>query len=98
MDINAWWAGDTTERYWLEITARTDLGSDLFAPTAQQGGTPYWDYELLTHVQPGDVVLHWHKSMFEEPAIVGWSRATGAYEDTDIEWQARGTVGRLEGR
>lgn len=81
----------------MEITARADLGADLFAPTAQQGGAPYWGYELLTHVQPGDVVLHWHKELLDEPSIVGWSRATGAYEDTDIEWQARGSVGRRKG-
>jgi hypothetical protein len=29
--------------------------------------------------------------------IVGWSQATGTYEDTDISWQAHGTVGRTRG-
>ncbi|QNE18599.1 hypothetical protein F1D05_12635 [Kribbella qitaiheensis] len=81
----------------MEITDRSDLGSDLFAPTTQQAGLPYWGYELITHVQAGDIVLHWHKSLIGEPAIVGWSIATGVYEDTNISWQARGTVGRIRG-
>lgn len=42
-------------------------------------------------------MLHWHKELLDEPSIVGWSRATGVYEDVDIEWQARGTVGRRKG-
>lgn len=81
----------------MEITNRADLGADLFAPQTQQGGKPYWGYELLTHVMPGDIVLHWHKTLAGEPGIVGWSRATGTYEETTIEWQARGTVGRAKG-
>jgi hypothetical protein len=97
VEINEWWAGNTDQRYWMEITGRSDLGGDLFAPTTQQGGRPYWGYELITHVQAGDIVLHWHKSLLGEPAIVGWSIATGFYEDTDISWQARGTVGRARG-
>ncbi len=43
------------------------------------------------------MVLHWHKTLADEPGIVGWSQATGAYEDTDISWQAHGTVGRAKG-
>ncbi|QIK65621.1 DUF3883 domain-containing protein [Nocardioides sp. HDW12B] len=97
MQIRDWWSGHTSERYWMEITDRHDVGADLFAPTLDGGGRPYWGYELITHVRPGDVVLHWHKTMYGEGAVVGWSRATGAYEDTDISWQARGTVGRASG-
>ena len=51
----------------------------------------------MTYVQAGDVVLHWHKMLAGEPGIVGWSQATGEYEDTDISWQAHGTVGRARG-
>lgn len=97
MEINDWWQGDASERFWMEITDRGDLGADLFAPTTQQGGKPYWGYELVTHVAPGDVVLHWHKSLLAEPGLVGWSVATGRYEDTEIGWQARGSVGRAKG-
>jgi len=97
MAINDWWAADPAERYWMEITDRDDLGADLIAPTADGSGKPYWGYELITYVQPGDIVLHWHKSLAGEPGIIGWSQATGSYEDTDISWQARGTVGRATG-
>lgn len=81
----------------MEVTDRNDLGADLFAPTLDGGGRKYLGYELITYVQPGDIVFHWHKSLAGAPGIVGWSQATGAYEDTDIEWQAQGTVGRAKG-
>ena len=97
MTINEWWTADAAQRFWMEITDRDDLGADLFAPTTDGSGRPYWGYELITHVQPGDVVLHWHKTLAQEPGIVGWSQATGSYEDTDISWQAHGTVGRAKG-
>lgn len=97
MAINEWWAADPSQRFWMEITDRDDVGADLFAPVVNGSGRPYWGYELITYVQPGDVVLHWHKTLAGEPGIVGWSQATGAYEDTDISWQAHGTVGRASG-
>lgn len=97
MAINEWWAADPSQRFWMEITDRDDLGADLFAPTTNGSGDPYWGYELITYVQPGDIVLHWHKTLADEPGIVGWSQATGSYEDTDIEWQAHGSVGRAKG-
>jgi hypothetical protein len=95
--INEWWAADPDQRFWMEITDRADLGADLFAPTTDGSGRPYWGYELITYVQAGDIVLHWHKTLADEPGIVGWSQATGAYEDADISWQAHGTVGRTRG-
>ena len=95
--INEWWVTDPKQRFWMEITDRDDLGSDLFAPTTDGSGRPYWGYELITYVQPGDIVLHWHKTLAGEPGVVGWSQATGTYEDTDISWQAHGTVGRASG-
>lgn len=97
MAINEWWAADPAQRYWMEVTDRGDLGADLFAPTTDGSGKPYWGYELVTYVQPGDIILHWHKTLAGEPGIVGWSQATGAYEDTDIQWQAHGKVGRATG-
>jgi hypothetical protein len=38
----------------MEITNSEDLGADLFAPMADGSGRPYWGYELITYVQPGD--------------------------------------------
>jgi hypothetical protein len=93
-EINAWWRHDPSERYWLEITDRADLGTDLFAPQADYRGRPYWSYNLVTAVQADDVVLHWHKNLAGVPAIVSWSIASGVPEQATIVWQARGTVGR----
>ena len=68
MAINEWWAADSGQRFWMEITDRYDLGADLFAPTTDGRGRPYWGYELITYVQPGDIILHWHKTLAGEPA------------------------------
>jgi len=92
--VNIWWDQDSRERYWLEITDRDDLGADLWAPKVDDAGRPYWSYNLVTEVREGDVVLHWHKSLMGAPAMVGWSIASGAPEESTIIWQARGTVGR----
>lgn len=97
MAINEWWTAEPAQRFWMEITDRPDFGADLFTPTTDGSGRPYWGYELVTYVKPGDVVLHWHKTLAGEPGIVGRSEATGAYEDTDISWQAHGAVGRAKG-
>lgn len=81
----------------MEITDRNDLGTDLIAPTTDLNGKPYWGYELITHIQPGDIVFHWHKHLAGDPGIVGWSRATGAYEDDEIQWQAHSKAGIVKG-
>ncbi len=92
-----WWDGDDTERYWMEITNRQDLGADLHAPKLNDSGRPYWSYNLVTDVRDRDIVLHWHKELTGTPAIVGWSTAVGAPQDSSIVWQARGTAGRAHG-
>lgn len=95
MAITAWWSGDNTERYWVEVTDRSDLGENLHTPKASTTGTSTWGYELVNYVQPGDVVFHWHKRIADAgPALVAWSVATGDIEDTQIKWQAHGTYGR----
>jgi Domain of unknown function (DUF3883) len=81
----------------MEITDRRDLGENLWAPQAHQGGRPYWGYELITSVQPDDVVLHWHKRLMGSPGVVGWSVAADTFEATRGGWQARGTRGRATG-
>lgn len=95
--LNLWWDSDPSERYWMEITDRQDLGTDLLAPQADDAGRAYWSYNLVTDVRDGDVILHWHKSLMGTPGIVGWSTATGAVESSTIVWQARGTAGRQNG-
>ncbi len=89
--VNDWWAGLPEERYWLEITDRSDLGIDLRAPLVGEDGKPTWSYSLARWVNPGDVVFHYHK---EEQAIVGRSRATATQWTDEIVWGARGTSAR----
>lgn len=57
---------------------------DLIALTTGCSGKPYRGYELITYSQPGDIGLHWHKTIADEPGIVGWSQAAGTFEDPDI--------------
>ncbi|MGN9890593.1 protein NO VEIN domain-containing protein [Micromonospora sp. L31] len=94
MAINEWWHGDPAERYWMEITDRIDLGADLHAPQVDDAGREYWSYALVTAVQPGDVVLHWHKSLLGAPGVVGYSTAAEGPEEDEIVWASQGTYGR----
>lgn len=97
MTINNWWQSDQRESYWMEITDRDDLGTSLWAPQRDGSGGESWSYTLLTYVEPGDRVFHWHKSSAGEPAIVGWSEALGPLQVETRSWQARGTRGRARG-
>ncbi|SNY53708.1 DUF3883 domain-containing protein [Paractinoplanes atraurantiacus] len=96
MALNEWWAGDPAQRYWLEITDRPDLGENLHAPQRDGAGTAKWTYDLVRYVEPGDVVLHWHKTLIGRPALVGFSQAAGAVTASTIVWRARGTSGRAK--
>lgn len=87
---NPWWQGDPSERYWLEITDRTDLGSDLWSPQKGDAGRTTSGYECMSYVQPGDVVYHYWKQPGDEPGIVGASRVTGSAFTSTIRWLARG--------
>jgi hypothetical protein len=97
VSINNWWTSDGSEIFWMEITDRSDLGSALWAPQLNGAGSESWSYSLLTYVQPGDRVFHWHKTRAGEPAIVGWSEAVGPLKVEEKSWQARGTRGRARG-
>lgn len=99
MVINDWWAGDPAERYWMEITDRTELlGDDLNAPTLNGSGRPEWSYSLVAETRPGDIVFHWHKNLVGQPALVGWSEVLGPLAiDSGYTWLAHGTRGRARG-
>ena len=97
MAINNWWEGDPSERYWMEITDRVDLGDDLRAPKTNATGGESWSYTLTSYVQPGDIVFHWHRTLAGEPALVGWSEAVGPLESFTMSWQAKGSAGRARG-
>jgi len=86
-----WWDGMAEERFWVEITDRADLGSDLAAPQLNEEGRSYWSYDLVREVGEGDVVLHY--AARPNKAIASWSRAVGdPYEDT-LTWGAHGQAG-----
>ena len=96
MAINDWWSGEVSERFWMETTGRDDLGVDLHAPQLNGAGRPEWGYALVAETQPGDVVLHWHKSLIGRPAMVGWSVVTGPLSvDEDYSWMPLGSRGGL---
>ncbi|MEU6029668.1 DUF3883 domain-containing protein [Streptomyces tauricus] len=95
MPVNRWWRHDPTERYWLEITNREDIGANLLAPQANDRGEEYWSYELVREVRPGDLVLHWDKN--HGPGVVGYSHVQGDVFASTIIWQSRGTYGRQRG-
>lgn len=95
MELHEWWAGDPSERYWLEITDRADLGTNLWAPQLDDGGRPTWGYELVTAVRPGDMVMHWSK--LGTKALVAYSHVVGMPQASTILWQSHGTYGRQHG-
>ena len=92
MAIHEWWAGDGDERYWLEITNRSNIGEDLIAPKYDDAGNEYWSYALVSHVRTGDVVFHWDKNA--GPGITSFSVVTSEPRTSRITWQSRGTYGR----
>ncbi|KAA6214889.1 EVE domain-containing protein [Streptomyces albofaciens JCM 4342] len=92
MPVNRWWRHDPHERYWLEITNREDIGTNLLAPQVNDRGEEYWSYALVREVRPGDLVLHWDKN--HGPGVVGYSHVRGEATASTITWQSRGTYGR----
>ena len=88
--LNSWWTADLTQRYWMEITHREDVGGNLQSPKLPEG---MWSYDLVSQVQPGDRVLHWKSG--RDRALVGWSDVVGAPTTVpQYTWQPRGTSGR----
>jgi hypothetical protein len=92
--MHRWWDGRPAERFWLEITDRTDLGVDLKAPQAGDNGREVWSYSLVNDVEDDDVVFHYWKP---EAAITAWSRAVGESWEEEIEWASHGMVARDAG-
>ena len=81
--INHWWAADPRQRFWLEITDRTDIGVDLHCPQRDAVGHRTPGYSLIWWVQTGDVVFHYDKN---EHAITCWSRAAGHVTEAPTIW------------
>src|SRR3954471_20697384 len=89
--MSNWWDQLQAERFWCEVTDRSDLGSVLKAPQRNEAGKDYWSYSLIREVSPGDIVFHYST---RERAFVGASVAGGPMEDRAIIWAPHGTVGR----
>jgi hypothetical protein len=81
--ITRWWAGLPDQRFWMEITGRTDVGTDLHAPQRDDAGNENWTYALVREVADGDVVFHYKKAT---SAITGWSVATGGFWEEETYW------------
>ena len=90
MAINEWWVDDPDERFWMEITGRTNLGANLLAPTTAKDGKETSSYTLVDHVKKGDVVYHWWTGN-EPAAIVATSTVSGTPFRSRIRWAAHGT-------
>jgi hypothetical protein len=90
-DRGFWWAGKPGERFWLEITGRPDVGTDLHAPQRDDAGNENWTYALVREVVDGDVVFHYEKS---RSAITSWSVATGGFWEEDTHWGTPRSTGR----
>jgi hypothetical protein len=89
-----WWESSPNERYWCEVTGRSDLVSDLKAPQKDEAGQDYWSYSLIKEVMPGDIVFHYSTG---QRAFAGASVAGGPMEDRPIIWTPNGTSGRAKG-
>ena len=89
-----WWDGDAEERYWVEITAREDIGADLHAPSANEKLASFWSYELLNKPLPGHTVYHYDS---RRQAIIGYSEIVGNPWEDRIVWAAQGMSARKRG-
>jgi hypothetical protein len=83
MHLHRWWTRDRQERFWLEITDRVDLGVDLHAPQRRADNEEYYGYSLITEIENGDIVFHYHRP---KKAISMWSIASGEVWEDTIVW------------
>jgi len=85
-----WWSGAPDERYWCEVTDRSDVGANLWCPQRDESGKPYWSYSLIHAIAPGDIVFHYST---KRRAFIGASVAGGPVETRQIVWAPHGTIG-----
>jgi hypothetical protein len=81
--VNDWWADDPRQRFWLEITDRSDIGIDLHCPQRDAVGNRTPGYSLIWWVRVDDIVFHYDKN---EHAITAWSRAAGRVTEAPTVW------------
>jgi hypothetical protein len=51
--MHRWWDENESERYWLEVTDRPDIGADLNAPQLDDSGKTRWSYDLMSEAADG---------------------------------------------
>ena len=90
-DKRYWWEANSGERFWCEVTDRTDVGADLHCPQANEVGNEQLGYSLIRLIWPGDVIFHYST---RARAIIGASVAGGPLEERPIVWTPHGTVGK----
>jgi hypothetical protein len=92
--VRPWWSRDTRERYWMEITDRSDIGTDLHCPQRDIALRPSPGFSAIWFLREGDVVVHYNKNV---KAIVAWSLVAGQVEAAPTLWTShrRSTVQRV---
>jgi hypothetical protein len=92
-EVNTWWANDSRERFWLEITDRSDIGVDLHCPQRDAAGNRSSGYSLIWWVENGDSVFHYD---LNARAIVAWSRVVGGVTEGPTEWLSHRAATRAD--
>lgn len=92
--MNRWWQGKSSERFWMELTDRSDIGADLNAPMYNESGEPQWSYDLLREPLDGDLVFHYSQP---KKAIIGYSFVTGDAWPDSVVWGAKGSSATAKG-
>lgn len=80
-----WWVGFPNERFWCEVADGPSVGTRLACPRADLFGRPWWSFDFIRLVRPGDVVFHFSPS---RRRVVGASVAGEPCTETVISWPA----------
>lgn len=91
---DGWWLNRYEERFWLEVTGRSDLGANLKAPQTNEHGHEFWSYSLLNALNIGDIVFHYYRP---DHAIVAVSTVSTEVWEDNLVWAARGISARQAG-
>lgn len=86
-----WWTASPAERFWIEITDRDEIGSDLSGYQRDAGHSCTQAYILARYIQTDDVALHYD---LRRHSIVGRSVVAEPCVETTGSWsvQLRGCV------
>jgi hypothetical protein len=90
--MNEWWSSNPNQKFWVEITDRSDLGKNIIAPRRAQSGKSTPGYDLLNYVHEGDLIFHWWRkpSNSDNRGFYGYSEVVGQMQEGSIPWKSRG--------